>query len=332
MQTETEGEVIESKNCKYVLELPEIGKGAFSIVYRTREPSNPRLAVKRLRPAVDAEQTDVLRRERKLLCQVRGHINVIEIADYDEKWIAMEYAPTTLTEIAKTHIKGSDLSRRGQIKGYFLQLLRGLEYCHAQSVVHRDLKPDNVLVNNLCVVKIADFGNAARVGPSRVRQRKQARTPYVSMWYRAPELLLCLPFYSYPIDLWSAGCILGELLYGGNAIFVGARPDRMSQLDKVWHVRGMPDLSEFEADHHEIVSASMARTHTRVPLAMLRYIMMKTPLCTPGAADLLEVALHPIASKRTSAAQLLEMPYLKTDRPLPFTPAELCMSRFGIPR
>ena len=332
MQAEAEGEVIESKKKrKYILELPEIGKGAFAMVYRTRQPDNPRLAVKRLRPAVDAEQTDVLRRERHLLDKVRGHVNVIEMVDHDEKWIVLEYAPTTLKCIVETQLKGSELLLRGQIKGYFVQLLRGLQFCHERSVVHRDLKPENVLVTNRCVVKIADFGNAACVGPTQLRRRKKAHTPYVTMYYRAPELLLCFAHYGYAIDVWSAGCILAELLCRGKLLFVGALPEAASQLDKVWSVRGMPAPEEFAEEYQEQVRASMARLGMRVPLSTLRQVMLKAPLCVPGAADLLEHALHPLASQRATAKQLLEMPYLETDRPAPFTPSQLCMARFGVP-
>lgn len=327
MQPEPEGEEIESKKKrKYVLELPEIGQGAFALVYRTREPANPRLAVKRLRATTNKKE-DTLRRERHLLRKVRGHANVIRLIDHGDAWIALEYAPATL---AAVQIKGTDLSRRGQIKGYFAQLLRGLAYCHAQGVMHRDLKPENVLVDNRCVVKIADFGSAACVGADSLRRRKGADTPYVTLWYRSPELLLCFARYGTIADVWSAGCVLAELLFVGRPLFVAQLDSASSQMDRIWSVRGMPAVGDYEDSEMGRVRAGMSRMRAHVSLDAFRPTMMLAPLCTHQAADLLEFALHPVPSKRLSAEHLLGHSYLTAERPLPFTPAQLCMARFGI--
>ena len=90
---------------------------------------------------------------------------------------------------------------------YFLyQLLRGLKYVHSANVLHRDLKPSNLLLNANCDLKIGDFGLA------RTTSETDFMTEYVvTRWYRAPELLLNCSEYTAAIDIWSVGCILGEI-------------------------------------------------------------------------------------------------------------------------
>eukprot|EP00061_Rhincodon_typus_P001087 g13678.t1 len=121
---------------------------------------------------------------------------------------------------------------------YFLyQLLRGLKYVHSANVVHRDLKPSNLLVNENCELKIGDFGMARGLGTGP-GQPEPFLTEYVATrWYRAPELMLSLDGYSSAIDLWSAGCILAEML-GRRQIFPGK--NYLDQLQLILTVLGTP--------------------------------------------------------------------------------------------
>lgn len=91
------------------------------------------------------------------------------------------------------------------------QLLSGLEHCHNRHVLHRDIKGSNLLIDNEGVLKIADFGLASLFDPNH---RHPMTSRVVTLWYRPPELLLGATYYSVGVDLWSAGCILGELLAG----------------------------------------------------------------------------------------------------------------------
>lgn len=98
-----------------------------------------------------------------------------------------------------------------QVKCYLQQLLRGLEHCHRQGVLHRDIKGSNLLLDNGGVLKIADFGLATFFNPD---QKQPLTSRVVTLWYRPPELLLGATEYGVAVDLWSTGCILAELLAG----------------------------------------------------------------------------------------------------------------------
>lgn len=98
-----------------------------------------------------------------------------------------------------------------QIKCFMQQLLRGLEHCHDRGVLHRDIKGSNLLIDDNGNLKIADFGLANFFQPN---QKQPLTSRVVTLWYRPPELLLGTTDYGVAVDLWSSGCILGELFVG----------------------------------------------------------------------------------------------------------------------
>merc|ERR1712137_599393 len=123
---------------------------------------------------------------------------------------------------------------------FIWQILKGLKYMHSANVIHRDLKPRNILVNSNCDLKICDFGLArARFSDS---EWVCPMTEYVcTRWYRAPEVLCSWLDYSAAIDMWSIGCILAEL-HTRNALFPGSTTQH--QLDLIIHLIGTPDDDE----------------------------------------------------------------------------------------
>ncbi|XP_051865916.1 mitogen-activated protein kinase 7 isoform X2 [Pristis pectinata] len=187
---------------------------------------------------------------------------------------------------------------------YFLyQLLRGLKYVHSARVVHRDLKPSNLLVNENCELKIGDFG-MARGLRAPAEGPEPFLTEYVATrWYRAPELMLSLPGYGCAIDLWSAGCILAEML-GRRQLFPGK--NYLHQLQLMLAVLGTPPEGLVASIGAERVRAYLRGLPARQPVALSSLY----PGAEPQALDLLGQLLRLDPRERPSAARALRHPFL----------------------
>merc|ERR1712007_219924 len=119
-------------------------------------------------------------------------------------------------------------------KSFLYQLLRGVAYCHQHRVLHRDLKPQNLLINREGSLKLADFGLARAFGiPVRSYTHE-----VVTLWYRAPDVLMGSRKYSTPLDIWSVGCIFREMVTG-RPLFPGSTDS--DQLQKIFKVLGTPN-------------------------------------------------------------------------------------------
>ncbi|RZB53425.1 mitogen-activated protein kinase homolog MMK2-like isoform X2 [Glycine soja] len=198
---------------KYVPPIRPVGRGAYGIVCAAvNAETREEVAIKKVGNAFD-NRIDAKRtlREIKLLRHM-DHENVIALKDiirppqrdnFNDVYIVYELMDTDLHQIIRSNQQLTDDHCR-----YFLyQLLRGLKYVHSANVLHRDLKPSNLLLNANCDLKIADFGLA------RTTSETDFMTEYVvTRWYRAPELLLNCSEYTAAIDIWSVGCILGEII------------------------------------------------------------------------------------------------------------------------
>lgn len=124
------------------------------------------------------------------------------------------------------------------VKSFLFQLLTGVAYCHHHRVLHRDLKPQNLLINREGELKLADFGLARAFGiPVRSYTHE-----VVTLWYRAPDVLLGSRKYSTPVDIWSVGCIFAEMV-NGTPLFTGSSEE--SQLDTIFRHLGTPDETIF---------------------------------------------------------------------------------------
>uniref|UniRef100_A0A8C1K6W8 mitogen-activated protein kinase n=1 Tax=Cyprinus carpio TaxID=7962 RepID=A0A8C1K6W8_CYPCA len=240
---------------KTVWEVPEryqnltpVGSGAYGSVCSAYDVRlRQKVAVKKLsRPFQSLIHSRRTYRELRLLKHMK-HENVIGLLDVFTPAASLE----EFNEVyLVTNLMGADLNNivkfqrlsDEHVQFLIYQLLRGLKYIHSAGLIHRDLKPSNVAVNEDCELRILDFGLA--------RQTDDEMTGYVATrWYRAPEIMLNWMHYNQTVDIWSVGCIMGELLKG-KVLFPGN--DYIDQLKRIMEVVGTPTpdvLKKISSEH-----------------------------------------------------------------------------------
>jgi len=175
---------------------------------------------------------------------------------------------------------------------------------HAAKVLHRDLKPGNLLVNKNCDLKICDFGLARGFDPSKNKGQQAALTEYVvTRWYRAPELLVENETYGPGIDIWSVGCILAEFL-GRKALFPGR--DYLQQLRLIIETTGQPSAEDLKTINNPQAVEYIKALPKRPPQPWAKLY----PEASPAALDLLSRMLAFDARNRITAAEALRHEYL----------------------
>lgn len=218
--------------------IDKIGQGTYSNVYKARDLLTGKIvALKKVRfDNLEPESVKFMAREILVLRRL-DHPNVIKLEGLVMSriscslYLVFEYMEHDLTGLAAR--QGVEFSLP-QVKCYMQQLLLGLEHCHNQGVLHRDIKGSNLLIDNYGTLKIADFGLATFCDPN---SRQPMTSRVVTLWYRPPELLLGATYYGVGVDLWSAGCILAELL-AGKPIMPGRT--EVEQLHKIFKLCGSP--------------------------------------------------------------------------------------------
>ncbi|XP_047319967.1 mitogen-activated protein kinase 4-like [Impatiens glandulifera] len=289
---------------KYIPIKP-IGRGSYGVVCSSiNRETNEKVAIKKI-INVFGNRIDALRTLRELMIlRLIRHENVISLKDvmmpalrnsFTDVYMVYELMDTDLHQI----IKSPQPLSNDHTKFFIFQLLRGLKYLHSANILHRDLKPGNLLVNGNCELKICDFG-LARTG----RDDGQFMTEYVvTRWYRAPELLLCSDHYGTSIDVWSVGCIFAEIL-GRKPIFPGT--ECLNQLKLIINVLG----SQNEADLEFIDNPKARRFIKTLPYTRGIPLSALYPEADPLAIDLVQRMLVFDPSKRITVTEALYHPYL----------------------
>ena len=174
-------------------------------------------------------------REISLMKELK-HDNIVSLHDVihteNKLMLVFEYMDKDLKKYMDSRGSGGQLDYI-TIKSFMHQLLKGIAFCHENRVLHRDLKPQNLLINNRGQLKLADFGLARAFGiPVNTFSNE-----VVTLWYRAPDVLLGSRTYNTSIDIWSAGCIMAEM-YTGRPLFPGTTNE--DQLQKIFRIMGTP--------------------------------------------------------------------------------------------
>ena len=197
-----------------------LGEGAYGVVYKgIYLPTKEIIALKKIKLETQSEGVpSTTIREISVLREIE-HKNVVQLKDVimcpTEMYLVFEYMELDLRNKIDTLISGQFFSPM-LVKWFMFQLLNGVAACHSRRIIHRDLKPQNILLGTNDDLKIADFGLARAFGiPIRPYTKE-----VVTLWYRAPELLLGATEYSTPVDLWSVGCIFAEIV-SKRALFDG---------------------------------------------------------------------------------------------------------------
>jgi len=298
---------------KYRL-LKPIGSGAYGTVCSAENLSVPensperKVAIKKISGVFNnLLQAKRTLREIKLLRQFK-HSNINPIFDlmcpgsyetFNDIYIVTELMDADLHLI----LSAPEQQLTDEHVQYFVyQMLRGLKYIHSGHVIHRDLKPGNILVKANCDLKICDFGLARGAAPDLDVQG--ALTEYVATrWYRAPEIMLSWKDYSKSIDVWSVGCIFAEILMR-RPIFQGR--DYIDQLNAILSILGTPSMEDIEFIQHDRARGYIAN----LPICRRQPFTQLIPNANPQAIDLLEKMLTFSPTRRITVDEALCHPYL----------------------
>ncbi|KAL0589682.1 hypothetical protein ABG067_002231 [Albugo candida] len=281
--------------------LEKIGEGTYGVVYKAKDRvTGEVIALKKIRlEAEDEGIPSTAIREISLLKELQ-HPNIVRLYNivHTERKLTLvfEYLDQDLKKYLDVCEKGLDIPI---LKSFLYQLLRGIAYCHQHRVLHRDLKPQNLLINREGELKLADFGLARAFGiPVRSYTHE-----VVTLWYRAPDVLMGSRKYSTPVDIWSVGCIFAEMANGGPLV---AGTSENDQLDRIFRLLGTPtldiypgiiDLPEFKRDF----------PHYETPVSLAHLV----PTLDAIGVDLFEKMLQYDPSKRITAAEAMNHSYFR---------------------
>ncbi|KAG7170942.1 cyclin-dependent-like kinase 5 [Homarus americanus] len=216
--------------------LEKIGEGTYGTVFKAKNRETQEIvALKRVRLDDDDEGVPSSALREICLLKELKHKNIVRLHDV----LHSDKKLTLVFEHCDQDLKKYFDSLNGEIdpdivKSFLFQLLRGLEFCHSRNVLHRDLKPQNLLINKNGELKLADFGLARAFGiPVRCYSAE-----VVTLWYRPPDVLFGAKLYNTSIDMWSAGCIFAELANAGRPLFPGSDVD--DQVKRIFKLLGTP--------------------------------------------------------------------------------------------
>ncbi|KAH9004276.1 Pkinase-domain-containing protein [Lactarius hatsudake] len=293
--------------------LNSIEEGSYGVVFRAREKQTGDIvALKKLK--LDEEKHGfpiTALREINALMSCR-HDNVVGIREVvvgetlTQVFIVMDFIEhdlkTLLTLMPSPFLQS-------EIKTLMLQLLSAVSHCHSNWILHRDLKTSNLLMNNRGTIKVADFGLARRYGdPVGVGGMTQL---VVTLWYRAPEILLGAKTYSTAVDMWSVGCIFAELMLKEPLFQAKAEIELLSMIFKLL---GSPTNDSWP----EYSTLPLAKSIT-LPSPQPHQFRQKFPFLTIAGIDLLSSLLTYDPERRISADEALQHPYF-SETPAPKHP------------
>lgn len=291
-----------------------IQEGTYGIVYRGQDKETGDIvALKMLKLEKEREGFPVtsLREINALMHAAPDHPNLVRLREVvvgrrpTDVFIVMDFIEHDLRTLMEQMRTPFHLS---EVKTLLRQLLSATAAMHKRWIVHRDLKTSNLLLSNRGEIKVADFGLARKL----TTPRTEDLTPMVvTLWYRAPELLLGATQYTWAVDMWSIGCIMGELITG-KALFPG--DGEISQIGAILKTLGTPTRQSWPT-FSDLPHASKMT----LPNAPQNLLHLKYPALTNAGLDLMKQLLQYDPSRRITAEAALKHPFF-TEYPLPKDP------------
>jgi len=219
--------------------LEKVGEGTYGVVYKAHYiPDKTEVALKKIRlEGEDEGIPSTSLREISILREL-DHPNIVKLIDVimDETklYLVFEFLFMDLKKYIDDQRAQNNRIDVELTRSYMYQMLQALDFCHGRRIFHRDLKPQNLLIDRQGIIKLADFGLARAFNyPMRAYTHE-----VVTMWYRSPEILLGKQRYGCPTDMWSLGCIFYEMITN-QPLFAG--DSEIDQLFKMFHVLGTPN-------------------------------------------------------------------------------------------
>ena len=295
-----------------------VGKGTFGVVYEAEEYGTGRIvAVKKV-----FQDKNYKNRELSIM-KLLKHPNVVTLYNSfftetengnEYLHLVMEYIPDTLYKYNKRYVKARTLLPLIYVKLYTYQMFKGLAYIHSLGICHRDIKPQNILIDpKTHIVKICDFGSAKRLSPN------EPNVSYIcSRYYRAPELIFGATQYTVAVDIWSTACVVAEMLTGVS-LFPGE--NNVDQMVEIIKVLGTPTPEEIRQMNPNYNSFNFPNIQKRD----LKDVFHQ---CNdPTAIDFMSKLLVYIPQNRLSAAEVLNHPFFDELRHIDILPDGVPMPR-----
>ncbi|XP_052191363.1 probable serine/threonine-protein kinase At1g54610 isoform X2 [Diospyros lotus] len=218
--------------------LAKVGHGTYSNVYKARDRETGKIfALKKVRLDTSKPESVKFMAREIIILKHLDHPNIIKLEGLAMSrmqyslYLVFDFMPSDLAKIISSR---EGKLAESQVRCYMQQLLSGLQHCHEKGILHRDIKGSNVLIDKSGMLKIGDFGLSNYFQP---RQKRPLTSRVVTLWYRAPELILGSTDYGVGIDLWSAGCLLAEMFLG-RPIMPGRT--EVEQLHRIYKLCGSP--------------------------------------------------------------------------------------------
>jgi casein kinase II subunit alpha len=290
----------------------KIGRGKYSEVFEGVNISNSKPCVVKILKPVKKKK---IKREVKILQNLCGGPNLITLLDLvrdpasKTPSLIFEYVNNTDFKVLYPTLADKD------IRFYVYELLKALDFCHSQGIMHRDVKPHNVMIDHeKRQLRLIDWGLAEFYHPGMEYNVRVA-----SRYFKGPELLVGLRDYDYSLDIWSLGCMFAGMIFGKEPFFVGR--DNYDQLVRIAKVLGTDELVKYLAKYNlELDSHYADIMGSYAPKSWRKFVTEKNKhLVNDQAIDFLDKCLRYDHQERISAKEAMAHPYFDSVRPSPAT-------------